>query len=114
MWRAPAFTAAVILSLALGIGANTAIFSLIDALILRTLPVEHPERLVQLLTQYPGDPRTNWGRKYDFVRANNHVFSGVAGVAPALNGRRAVRPLDESWANEGGGSSGSSCRRARP
>jgi len=84
MRRAPAFTTAVVLSLALGIGANTAVFSLIDALILRTLPVQHPEQLVQLQTQYPGEPRTNccaW--KYDYVRDNNHVFSGVIGAAQA-------------------------------
>ena len=45
--RTPVFTAAAILSLALGIGANTAIFSLIDAVILRMMPVHEPERLVQ-------------------------------------------------------------------
>src|SRR5438105_7514697 len=41
--RAPAFAFVVILSLALGIGANTAIFSLLDAMLLRTLPVAEPE-----------------------------------------------------------------------
>src|SRR6516165_2044084 len=45
--RTPVFTAAAIVSLALGIGANTAIFSLIDAVILRMMPVHEPERLVQ-------------------------------------------------------------------
>src|SRR6184192_413175 len=43
----PGFSAVAILSLALGIGANTAIFSLINALLLRDLPVPHPERLVE-------------------------------------------------------------------
>ncbi len=45
--RSPLFTAAAIASLALGIGANTAIFSLMDAVILRMMPVHEPERLVQ-------------------------------------------------------------------
>src|SRR5215471_10360457 len=45
--RSPLFTAAAIVSLALGIGANTAIFSLIDAVILRMMPVHEPEQLVQ-------------------------------------------------------------------
>ena len=47
--KSPTFAAVAILSLALGIGANTAIFSLIDALILQSLPVPHPEELA------PGD-----------------------------------------------------------
>ena len=42
------FAAVAVLSLALGIGANTAIFSLIDAVMLRSLPVSHPEELLQL------------------------------------------------------------------
>jgi predicted permease len=45
--RSPVFTAAAIVSLALGIGANTAIFSLMDAVMLRMMPVHEPERLVQ-------------------------------------------------------------------
>ena len=44
----PGFACVAILSLALGIGANTAIFSLIDAVMLRYLPVSHPEELVQV------------------------------------------------------------------
>ena len=44
----PGFTTVAVLSLALGIGANTAIFTLIDALLLRNLPLTNPERLVEL------------------------------------------------------------------
>jgi putative ABC transport system permease protein len=47
---APGFAAVAILSLALGIGANTAIFSLIDSVMLKTLPVSHPEQLLQVRT----------------------------------------------------------------
>ena len=46
--RTPGFTAVVVLTLALGIGANTAIFSLIDALFLKPLPVEDATRLVEI------------------------------------------------------------------
>jgi putative ABC transport system permease protein len=48
MRRAPIVTGAAVLSLALGIGANTAIFSLINALLLRALPVRSPQELVQI------------------------------------------------------------------
>ena len=44
----PLFTAMAVLSLALGIGANTAIYSFMDAILLRSLPVQHPEQLVVL------------------------------------------------------------------
>ncbi len=85
MRRTPGSTAVVILSLALGIGANTAIFSLIDAVMLRMLPVGHPEQLVELLSKYPGEPRGSYFSRggYEYYRDHNHVFSGLIGVAPS-------------------------------
>lgn len=62
-WRilrqAPAFTAAAVLTLGLGIGANTAVFSVIDAVLLRPLPYPHPERLVMLWERERGGETMN-------------------------------------------------------
>ena len=73
---APGFAAVAILSLALGIGANTAIFSLIDAVILRSLPVRHPEELVQVMMgreSYAGFSNPTW----EHLRDRQDVFSGI-------------------------------------
>ena len=80
MRRSPAFTVVAVLSLALGIGANTAVFSLINSLMLRKLPVREPDRLVELLEKYPGEPRGNgyFSRSsYEYYRDHNHVFSAL-------------------------------------
>lgn len=72
-------TAVIVASLALGIGANTAIFSLIDAVMLRMLPVQEPGRLVELLFKAPRQAHFNlfsW-RSYDHYRDHNDVFAGV-------------------------------------
>ncbi|HLJ14528.1 MAG TPA: ABC transporter permease [Bryobacteraceae bacterium] len=83
MRRSPGFTTVAVLSLALGIGANTAVFSLINALMLHLLPVREPEQLVELLQHYPGEPRGNgfWSwPSYEYYRDHNHVFSGLIGA----------------------------------
>ncbi len=83
--RNRAFTCTVVLTLALGIGANTAIFSLIDALMLRWLPVRNPQELMQVWLRSPG--ATGPGGEsfsYPMVRAladQRDIFSGVAGFS---------------------------------
>ncbi|HEY6307678.1 MAG TPA: ABC transporter permease [Candidatus Angelobacter sp.] len=81
--RSPGFTTVALLSLALGTGANTAIFSLVNTLMLRMLPVEDPGQLVQLLHRYPGEPHFNgfsWPA-YRLMLDQNHVFSGLTAAA---------------------------------
>jgi putative ABC transport system permease protein len=76
--KSPAFTAVAILTLALGIGANTAIFSLLDAVLLRTLPVEHPEQLQILARNYNGEPNSSMNNPlWEAIRDNQSVFSGM-------------------------------------
>jgi predicted permease len=80
--KAPVFTAVAVLSLALGIGANTAIFTLLDQVLLRSLPVKDPGELV-LLTMRGHNYGNNWGGNsisypmYRDFRDHNQVFSGM-------------------------------------
>jgi predicted permease len=76
--HSPGFTAAAVLSLALGIGANTAIFSLFHTLMLRMLPVKHPEQLVQMLTKGGWSSGTSSYPLYLDLRKRTDVFRDVA------------------------------------
>ena len=77
--KSPGFTSVAVITLALGIGANIAIFTVTNGLLLHTLPVREPGQLVELLHQYPGEPAFN-GFSWDAYRImsdGNHVFSDV-------------------------------------
>jgi predicted permease len=78
----PGFTTVAVLTLALGIGANALVFSVVNALVLRPLPVEHPEQLV-FLEDRQGHPSQSFPNYLD-IRDRNESFAGLAGyrIAP--------------------------------
>ena len=83
--RSPGFAAAAILSLGLGIGANTAVFSLLDAVLLKSLPVAHPESLAVMsyVTGHPAD-----GGEPMYPLHLSHVRGAAAARRIALRRRR--------------------------
>src|SRR5439155_22535220 len=77
----PGFTAVAVLTLALGIGANTAIFSFVNAILLQTLPFKDPDRLVMVFTSYlQNGSHKNWvaAPTLNEWRKQSTVFEGLA------------------------------------
>src|ERR1700733_2128928 len=86
--RSPGFAAAVVVTLGLAIGVNTAVFSLLDGFLLRTLPYPHPERIAALVahresTANPGNFEDDDSSDNDAWRA---VQQDVPGVTAAIRG----------------------------
>src|SRR5215475_11362460 len=78
--RNPGFAAVTIITLALGIGANTAIFSILDALLLRSLPVTQPDRLVEMVAIYRNGSQVPFSfPTFQLLQQNQRVFSGLVG-----------------------------------
>src|SRR5689334_900138 len=84
--KAPGFTVVAVLTLALGIGVNSAIFSIVNALLLRSIPVQEPDRLAivgdpsRVHSWSNGSPRTDIISVplYQELAKNNQVFTGLA------------------------------------
>ena len=98
--KSPGFSLVAILTLALGIGANTAIFSVVNALLLRPLPYPEPDRVVMLWQnlQARGGPAQEWATPGNFVdwRDSRTLFAKTAAVqgwVPTLTGVAEPEPL---------------------
>ena len=87
MRQTPIVSGVALLSLALGIGANVAIFSLVNALILKALPIHEPERLVQLQLTHPTNPRNHTtsftNPQWEYVRDHQDIFTSATAVGYA-------------------------------
>jgi putative ABC transport system permease protein len=98
--KSPGFSAIAIAILAIGIGANTAIFSIVHAVLLKPLPFAHSGQLVFLSEAKPQNGISSAGTSYDNfieIRAQNHVFSELAGFAThelTLTGRGEPTAVD--------------------
>jgi predicted permease len=106
LWKAPGFTVAAVAVLALGIGVNTAIFSLVDVMVFQPPAYRHPAEIVQLFSQDVKDPKNFRAFSYPTyrdIREQNSVFSGllahdesVVGLGEKGNFRRAIVDLVSS------------------
>src|SRR5512141_3146500 len=82
--RQPAFSLTAILALALGIGANTAVFSVVYGVLLKPLPFPHPEQLVYVHDTYPAVTFASVSvQKLVALREQNHSLVALGGHAPA-------------------------------
>jgi predicted permease len=93
--RSPVYTTVVVLTLAIGIGANTAIFSLVDAVLIKLLPVNNPEQLVAIDTFNQRGERTNFSYPlFEQLRDRTNTFKGVFTAIDGTSNMEMVGPAN--------------------
>jgi putative ABC transport system permease protein len=99
--RSPGFSAVVILTLALGIGLNTGIFGLVDALLLRSLPVRNPQQLIALTRIQGGQSGENFSYpQVHFLAEQNEIFLSLCGFSSDtfnVGPSEALEPTGGAW-----------------
>ena len=103
--KKPGFTLIAVLTLALGIGVNTALFTVFDAFVLKPLPLKDPDSIVKISGRRPDGGRTFLFSYLDYLdyRDRNHVFEGLVAwnkAAPVL-GEKPAGPVDDSFVLSG-------------
>jgi predicted permease len=98
----PGFSVVAIVTLALGIGANTAIFTIVNAILLRTLPVERPAELISLTTVYPNgvEPVFSYAAYRRFADEGAHLADAIAASSvrrDAITIDGPPEPIDLKW-----------------
>ena len=100
LWKSPGFSALALITLALGIGANTSMFSVVNSVLLRPLPYEKPERIVQIIDTIPSSGAfiTSSFPKFNFLRENARSFQAMAAQSviifiwnPRVKGERGTK-----------------------
>jgi putative ABC transport system permease protein len=108
--RRPGFALTILMTLALGIGANTAIFSLVRAVVLRPLPYHEPDRLVHLYENHPKGARFKWGENKNYIvvrpgtlyewRSRNTSFTSIEAFRWRAKTLTGVGRAESVWASE--------------
>ena len=96
----PGFTAVAVITLALSIGANTAIFSLLNAVVLRLLPVPNPQQLVQFTYTFPSSVPENWNRYFGYAQLER--FREQARTLSGIFGGTQVNRVNVGWHGSAG------------
>lgn len=108
LWKSPGFASVALVTLALGIGASTAIFSVVDGILFKPLPYSNPDRLVDLWSDVTrrGGPEDEWLSWSNFADLRDQVQSLDAlaawgGTSPVLTGRGDARQLGAAQVSDG-------------